>query len=236
MFKRPRLIKDKEKRKRVVHIVSAVTILIHAYENYETGHHSYILFGVAGLIVLALAIFHSAIEKKFPWVDGVFFVIEGILSLVVAIDMFNMGKKRLPITYLLLAAFQFFMAFRKGKKGMAAHKAKHDVKGIIVIKARLYLRTAAEGGRPTAIKTKYRPNHVLDGLANSNLYSSYIGEISFDDQEFIYPGETKLVTIIFLWFPGIEKYMQVGHKWFINEGARTIGEGEIVQIPEEPEN
>jgi|GEM_PF-1625212 len=125
---RRHLIKDKEKRKRVAHIVSAATILLHAYENYETRHHSYLLFGIAGLVVLTLAIFHPLIEKKLPWIDGVFFVIEAILSLVVAIDMFNMGKKRLPITYLLLAAFQFFMAFWKGKKGMAAHKAKHEVK------------------------------------------------------------------------------------------------------------
>ena len=122
---RRHLIKDKEKRKRVAHIVAAVTILIHAYENYETGHHSYLLFGIAGLIVLTLAIFHHVIEKKFPWIDGVFFIIEGILSLIVAIDMFNMGKKRLPITYLALAVFQFYMAFRKGKKGIEAHKTKH---------------------------------------------------------------------------------------------------------------
>ena len=119
------LIKDKEKRKRVAHIVSAATILIHAYENYETGHHSYLLFGIAGLIVLVLAIFHPIIEKRFPWIDGVFFVVEGILSLIVAVDMFNMGKKRLPITYLALAIFQFFMAFWKGRKGIKAHRTIH---------------------------------------------------------------------------------------------------------------
>lgn len=121
------LIKDKEKRKRVAHFAAAVTILIHAYENYETGHHSWQLFGMAGLILLVLAIFHPAIEKKAPWVDGVFFVIEGILSLVVAFDMFNHGKKALPVTYLLLGIFQFFMAFRKGKKGIEVHKIKHPL-------------------------------------------------------------------------------------------------------------
>jgi hypothetical protein len=29
-------IKDKDKRKKIAHIGAAVTILIHAYENYET--------------------------------------------------------------------------------------------------------------------------------------------------------------------------------------------------------
>jgi uncharacterized membrane protein HdeD (DUF308 family) len=119
---RRHLIKDKEKRKRIAHIVAGVTILIHSYENYETGHHSYRLFALAGIIVLLLALFHPIIEKRLPWIDGLFFVIEGILSFVVAFDLFSFGKKALPATYLLLGIFQFFMAFRKGKKGMEAHK------------------------------------------------------------------------------------------------------------------
>ena len=122
---RRHLIKNKEKRKRIAHIVAAVVILIHSYENYESGHHSYKLFAIAGLIVLALALFHPLIEKKYPWIDGVFFVIEGILSLLVAFEAFGLGKKALPVTYLLLALFQFFMAFRKGKKGMEQHHSAH---------------------------------------------------------------------------------------------------------------
>ncbi|MCW3092992.1 MAG: hypothetical protein JWP81_4061 [Ferruginibacter sp.] len=123
---RRHLIKDKEKRKRVAHIAAAVTILIHSYDNYETRHHSYKLFAVAGIIVLTLALFHSIIEKQLPWVDGAFFVIEAVLSLVVAFDLFNFGKKALPITYLLLGLFQFYLAFRKGKKGIKTHKINHQ--------------------------------------------------------------------------------------------------------------
>lgn len=113
---RKHLIKDKEKRRRVAHIVAAITILIHSYDNYETGQHSYKLFGVAGLIVLTLAIFHTWIEKRLPWINGVFFVIEASLSIVVAFDLFHYGKKALPVTYLFLALFQFYLAFRKGKR------------------------------------------------------------------------------------------------------------------------
>jgi uncharacterized membrane protein HdeD (DUF308 family) len=121
------LIKNKEKRKRVAHFAAGVIILINSYENYETGHHSYKLFAIAALIVLLLALFHPALEKKFPWIDGVFFIIEGILSIVVAIDLFSYGKKALPITYLLLGIFQFIMAFRKGKKRMEEHHSKNHI-------------------------------------------------------------------------------------------------------------
>ena len=118
-----RLLKNRDKRKRFAHIGAGVVILIHSYEKYESEHDSYLLFGIAGLVFLTIAILHPIIEKKAPWVDGVFFTIEGILSIIVAIDIFHLGKKALPLTYLLLAVFQFFMAFSKSKKGIEHHKS-----------------------------------------------------------------------------------------------------------------
>jgi chromate transport protein ChrA len=116
------LLKNREKRKRFAHIGAGIVILIHSYEKYETGHDSYKLFALAGFIFLAIALFHPAIEKKAPWVDGIFFLIEGILSIIVAADFFHLGKKVLPVTYLVLALFQFFMAFKKSKKGIKHHQ------------------------------------------------------------------------------------------------------------------
>ena len=52
---------------------------------------------IAGLLFLTIALLHSVIEKKAPWVDGVFFIIEGILPIIIAIDYFNLGKKALLI-------------------------------------------------------------------------------------------------------------------------------------------
>ena len=118
-----RLIKDTDKRKRFAHIGAGIVILIHCYEKYESGHGSYILFGIAGLIFLTIALLHPIIEKKAPWVDGVFFVIEAILSIIVALDYFHLGKKALPLTYLFLAIFQFYIAFKKSKKGIEHHKS-----------------------------------------------------------------------------------------------------------------
>ena len=119
------LVKNKDKRKKIAHICAGIIILIHSYEKYESGHNSYILFGIAGILFLTIAILHPIIEKKAPWIDGFFFIIEAILSIIVAIDFFSMGKKALPVTYLLLAVFQIYMAFKKSKKGIELHKSTH---------------------------------------------------------------------------------------------------------------
>ena len=118
------LFKNRDKRKRFAHIGAGVVILFHSYEKFEGGYDSYKLFALAGLVFLSIAFFHPAIEKKAPWVDGVFILIEGVLSIIVAIDFFHLGKRALPITYIFLGLFQFYMAFRKSKKGIELHKTK----------------------------------------------------------------------------------------------------------------
>jgi hypothetical protein len=120
-----RLIKNKEKARRVAHIAAGFVILIHAYEKYESGHGSFLFFVIFGVTFLAIAFFHHQLVQKFPWIDAVFFIIEAILSLIVAYEFFHVGKKALPITYVLLACFQFFMAFKMGKKGLEKHKLHH---------------------------------------------------------------------------------------------------------------
>ena len=118
------LFKNRDKRKRFAHIGAGIVILLHSYEKYEGGHGTYKLFALAGIVFLSIAIFHPLIEKKAPWIDGVFFLLEGILSIIVAFDYFYLGKKALPITYILLGIFQFYMAFRKSKKGIELHLTK----------------------------------------------------------------------------------------------------------------
>lgn len=116
------LFKNRDKRERFAHIGAGIVILIHSYEKYEGGNDSYKLFALAGFIFLTVAFFHPKLEKKAPWVDGVFFLIEGLLSFIVAFDFFQLGKKALPIAYLFLGFLQFFMAFKKSKKGIENHK------------------------------------------------------------------------------------------------------------------
>jgi hypothetical protein len=117
-----RLVKNREKAKRFAHIVAGFTILIHAYSHYEIGHHTYKLFLFAGLLFLTIAILHPVIEKIAPWIDGVFFAIEGILSLIVAFEFFHEGKKAIPFIYLIVGLFQILMAIKFSIKGIHQHK------------------------------------------------------------------------------------------------------------------
>lgn len=99
-------LQRKEKLKKISHILAGVIILFHAYEKHESEHSSYIFFVIAGAAFLSIAIFHHQLKLKFPWIDNCFFVIEAILSLIVAYDYFHMGKVGLPIMYLFAGFFQ----------------------------------------------------------------------------------------------------------------------------------
>jgi len=38
------------------------------------------VFSIAGLVFISVVLLHPVIEKKAPWIDGVFFVIEAFLT------------------------------------------------------------------------------------------------------------------------------------------------------------
>ena len=100
---------------------------------------------------------------------------------------------------------------------------------LIIVKAIITMKRTDEGGRKFGFKSGYRPNHVFELPNNLKNLKTYIGDIQFTDQELIEPGETKVVTVRFLKMPQLEKYIKVGQKWFINEAARTLGFGEILE-------
>ena len=58
---------------------------------------------------------------------------------------------------------------------------------LIIVKANIHLLTPKEGGRTTGIKSGYRPNHAFEKPQDIKNIHAYIGEIKFDDQEFIQP-------------------------------------------------
>jgi translation elongation factor EF-Tu-like GTPase len=101
---------------------------------------------------------------------------------------------------------------------------------LIIIKAKIRLKTTAEGGRTAGIKSGYRPNHAFEQPKDISNIHTFIGDIQFDGQEFIQPGETKIVTVRFLRNEIIEKFISVGQKWFIYEVPRLVAEGEIIEI------
>ena len=57
-----------------------------------------------------------------------------------------------------------------------------------------------------------------------------MGDIQFDQTEWIEPGETKEVLVRFLSRQPIDEYMDIGRKWWIHEGPNKIGEAEIIGI------
>ena len=96
---------------------------MHAYEEFEVGKSSYIIFLIAGIIFLLVALLHHRLAKRFPYIDGVFFVIESILYAVIATDYFNEGKKALPWCYVLVTIAYLFVALKKGKQGAVKYKS-----------------------------------------------------------------------------------------------------------------
>jgi translation elongation factor EF-Tu-like GTPase len=100
---------------------------------------------------------------------------------------------------------------------------------LIIVKAKITMKPTEEGGRQSGFKSGYRPNHVFELPDDLRNLKAYIGDIQFAGQELIEPGETKIVTVRFLKIADIDNYITVGRKWFINEAAKTVGFGEILE-------
>lgn len=100
---------------------------------------------------------------------------------------------------------------------------------LLTIKARLTLKRTEDGGRKTGFISGYRPNHVFE-YNEGQVLQTFIGDIKFEGQDTIEPGEQKIVTVRFLLNQPIEKYISVGRKWWIHEGQAVIGEAEILEV------
>ncbi|MCC7502822.1 MAG: hypothetical protein IT229_09855 [Flavobacteriales bacterium] len=109
----------KERLLRFAHVFAGLLIALHAYERYEHGHATYLLFAVASMVFLTLATFHHRIAHRFPWIDAVFIAIEALLSFTIMLEFMAQGKKGLPFMYLFAGCMQLvavFVAFRKSKR------------------------------------------------------------------------------------------------------------------------
>ena len=62
-------------------------------------------------------------------------------------------------------------------------------KDLIIIRAKITMKTTENGGRKSGFTSGYRPNHVFklpDDLRNLR---TYIGDILFDDEKLFQPGK-----------------------------------------------
>jgi hypothetical protein len=95
------------------------------------------------------------------------------------------------------------------------------------VNAKLTLLKTESGGRQTGIKNGYRASHVFENKEGKK-FETYIGDVVFDKDTTIEPGETKEVTIRFLLHQYIEGYLDKGNKWMIHEGGICVGHCEVV--------
>ena len=107
---------------------------------------------------------------------------------------------------------------------------KNEGVDIICIKARISVKSTEEGGRKTAFLSGYRPNHVFYHEKEGVWTESFIGDMVFSDTELMYPGEEREVTVRFLCYSAIEKYLNIGRKWYIYEANKLIAIGEILEF------
>lgn len=78
---------------------------------------------------------------------------------------------------------------------------------LIIVKAKITMKRTEEGVRKFRFKSSYRSNHIFELPDNFRGLETYGGDIQFENQGLIEPGETKIVTVRFLKMPQVEKYL-----------------------------
>ncbi|MEV0265808.1 elongation factor Tu [Streptomyces sp. NPDC050617] len=85
--------------------------------------------------------------------------------------------------------------------------------------ARVYVTTAAEGGRRTPIATGYRPQFYLRT-------ADVVGEVDLGLRGTARPGETVTMTVTL----GRDVPLEIGLGFAIREGGRTVGAGTVTAV------
>lgn len=98
----------------------------------------------------------------------------------------------------------------------------------IPVTARIRLLSAAEGGRTAPLRGgSYRPNHNFFGPDDRTMT---VGFIDLPDGTELEPGGTIDVPISFWYWPGLDGQIYPGREWRIQEGAKLVGIGTILEV------
>ena len=90
------------------------------------------------------------------------------------------------------------------------------------IKAEVYVLKKEEGGRHTPFHNKYRPQFYVRTL-------DITGEITLPEgTEMVMPGDNVTITVDLIYPVAIN----VGLRFAIREGGRTVGAGQVIEILE----
>ncbi len=116
-----------EKKEKIAHFIAGFIILVHGYERYDLQKPAYIFFFIAGILFLSLAFFHHRVAHRFPYIDGVFFLIESFCYGMIAADFFHEGKKALPWCYAVVTIAYCIVGIIKAFKGKTKYvKREHE--------------------------------------------------------------------------------------------------------------
>ncbi len=97
----------------------------------------------------------------------------------------------------------------------------------ITVKANIRLLATGEGGRASSIKGGYRPNHNFFGPEDRDMT---MGFIDLPDGTELRPGDNIDLQITFWNWPGLEGQIYQGREWRIQEGAKLVGIGIVLDV------
>ena len=100
---------------------------------------------------------------------------------------------------------------------------------VIEVNAKIRFKTSAEGGRRVPVSTGYRPDHVFE-YEDGKITEAWCGDISCSDSEIMDLGKEYEVSVRFVNGHSIKNYLVVGQKYFIHEGKKLVGEGEVTKV------
>lgn len=98
---------------------------------------------------------------------------------------------------------------------------------VLLVRASIRLLSATENGRATPIRGSYRPNHNFLGPENRHMT---VGRIDLPDGTEVKPGESIDLTVIFQNQPHLEDQIYPGREWRIQEGAKLVGVGRVIEV------
>ena len=93
-----------------------------------------------------------------------------------------------------------------------------------LVEAEVTLYKTEDGGKTNPITRYYRPNHNFDYPEHNRMF---IGQVEFEEGEYLHPGETKTLNITFLDAVGLRELLTIGRKWYIQEGSHVVGEAVV---------
>ena len=97
----------------------------------------------------------------------------------------------------------------------------------LLVEAEFTLYKTENGGRHTPFTKNFRPNHNFDWPENHRFF---IGQVEMSEGDWMFPGETRTLTIAFLDAKGLRELLVEGRVWKIQEGSHVIGEAVVKYV------